>query len=88
MKLWLAALLLLVAACSASPTYCDDYQAWARAANDVAEIELRNWRLDEWPPGEMALWEAALDRQWRYAERIWDTAPDDATWLSVEQECG
>ena len=77
----------MVAACSTRPEYCDDYDEWASAANEVNRMEARIG-LDEWSPSEIARWEAALNRQFRHADRLWDAAPADATWQSVESECG
>ena len=80
-------LLLLVAACSGRPEHCDDYDEWARAANEVNRIEARIG-LDEWSPSETARWKAALNRQSPRADRPWNAPPADATWQSVKSEPG
>ena len=82
-----ALLLLLIAGCSSPPDYCEHYEAWSRAVREVNRIEARNG-VGEWPASEIDRFEAALARQFRHADRLWDAAPDNASWVSVERACG
>lgn len=84
-----ALLVILTAACSGEPSYCTHYDDWADAEAEIAKIERRNpsGNVKDWRAGDLDRWADAVDDQGAAAHRLWDAAPDSATWASVKREC-
>lgn len=72
-----------------SPIYCRHFLDWQRHEATVAEIERRNPsdNVNDWRPGDVSLWGAALDRRAAAANRMWNAAPAGYTMADVRRAC-